>query len=187
MIRSLYDTAALTGKTCRLVFELPASKGDDSTPIRYRAECASGNLTTERNRDDVLKEENKENERRARDPRSRTESATGSFGLIDMEPTLKDVLSREKDRVDQSTKFSNFTSPEIEPRELPVSVRLSLWTRHQREAVSTGTAYIYFFPQGFAERAMVFVKQGSNTWTLSVAPLTGKTSVVAEELEVPRS
>src|SRR5919106_1747877 len=29
-IRLLYDSAALTGRTCRLVFELPALKDDDS-------------------------------------------------------------------------------------------------------------------------------------------------------------
>ena len=36
-IRSLYDTAALSGRTCRLVFTLPPEK-DDETPVTWRAE-----------------------------------------------------------------------------------------------------------------------------------------------------
>jgi general secretion pathway protein H len=66
-------------------------------------------------------------------------------------------------------------------------VKLSVWTRHQREVARSGTAYLYFFPQGFTERAQLYVRQGDNVWTLSVSPLTGKTSVVGEALEVPRS
>ena len=52
VIRSLYDTAALSGKTCRLVFELPEPRSEGRT--RYRAECAAGNVTTARDRDTAL-------------------------------------------------------------------------------------------------------------------------------------
>ena len=64
---------------------------------------------------------------------------------------------------------------------------MSVWTRHQKTAVEQGVAYLYFFPQGYTEKAHVYVRQGDNVWTLTVSPLTGKVSVVAEELEVPRS
>ena len=43
-IRALYDTAALSGKTCRLVFELP-QKNDEDGAVRYHAECAKGSIT----------------------------------------------------------------------------------------------------------------------------------------------
>jgi general secretion pathway protein H len=82
---------------------------------------------------------------------------------------------------------SQFTTKVIETRELPAGVSVSVWTRHQRDAANYGMAYLYFFPQGFTEKAMIFVGQGANVWTISVAPLTGKTSVVADRLEVPRS
>jgi general secretion pathway protein H len=96
-------------------------------------------------------------------------------------------MAQEKERVETAAKYSNYTAPEIEPHEFPRSVRVSIWTKHQRDAVGSGIAYLYFFPQGFTERAMVFVRQGNNVWTLLVSPLTGKTSVVGEQLEVPRS
>ena len=60
-------------------------------------------------------------------------------------------------------------------------------TRQQREPTEKGLAYLYFFPQGFTERAQVYVRQGDNVWTLRVQPLTGKVDVVGEALEVPRS
>ncbi len=75
----------------------------------------------------------------------------------------------------------------MKPQKLPSNVRIGVWTRNQREEVTSGTAYLYFFPQGFTERAMVFVRQGNNAWTITVSPLTGKTQIVADALEVPRS
>src|SRR5437868_4928344 len=46
VIRSLYDTAALSGKTCRLVFKLSGEKEEGA---EYWAECAQGSLTTSGN------------------------------------------------------------------------------------------------------------------------------------------
>ncbi len=181
VIRSLYDTAALSGKTCRLVFELPAEK-DDAGQTKYWAECASGNLTAQKNRADELKEATLDLKTR-REARGATSYRYGGSS----DPSLAELMQVEKDRVDGQAKYSSFTSPEIEPRTIPGAVQLSVWTRHQREPVKEGVAYLYFFPQGFTERAQVYVRQGKNVWTLKVSPLTGKTSVVPEALEVPRS
>src|SRR5262245_31855442 len=49
-IRSLYDTASLTGKTCRLVFQLPGER-EEGGAVSYSAECAQGAVTTSRDRD----------------------------------------------------------------------------------------------------------------------------------------
>ncbi|HLL55180.1 MAG TPA: prepilin-type cleavage/methylation domain-containing protein, partial [Myxococcaceae bacterium] len=88
--------------------------------------------------------------------------------------------------VDSAATYQQYTAPEIEARELPANVRLSVWTKHQRQPVKSGLAYLYFFPQGYTEKAMVIVNQGDNAWTLTISPLTGKVSVVSEALEVPR-
>jgi general secretion pathway protein H len=53
--------------------------------------------------------------------------------------------------------------------------------------VKNGQAFLYFFPQGYTERAQIWVRQGKNTWTLSISPLTGKTAIVSEDLEVPHT
>jgi general secretion pathway protein H len=182
-IRALYDTAALTGRTCRLAFELPGEKAEDQQ-VRYRAECAAGAVTTSADRDEALQTERRAREEAARElgrERGRTPSRS-SWGD---EATLEELMSAEQGRVEQATRFSEYTSPEISPRELPDSVRVGVWTRGQQHVARNGPAYLYFFPQGVTERAMVYLTQGDDTWTLTVAPLTGKVTVVPRELEVP--
>ena len=115
----------------------------------------------------------------------RSDSRSGSFSGAS--PTLQDLAAQEKERVEAAATYAAFTSPEVPRRELPGSVRVSVWTRHQRAASESGLASLYFFPQGFTERAMVFISQGSNVWTVTVSPLTGKTAVIGERLEVPSS
>jgi general secretion pathway protein H len=184
VIRSLYDTAALSGKTCRLVFEIPDPKSEDVT--KYRAECAAGGVTTSRDREAALRDENRarDDEKRqgGKDERRNFRSSSGSG-----EPSIQELMEQEQNRVEQAARFSSYTAEEVAPRELPSGVSVSVWTRQQKTAVEQGVAYLYFFPQGYTEKAQVYVRQGDNVWTLTVSPLTGKVAVVAEELEVPRS
>jgi len=185
--RSLYDTAALTGNTCRLVFLLPR---DDSSEFAYRAECANGPVTSAMDRDQEIRDATKaaveayrKNSRggaRAVDPYAPPPGSRSSSS------TLLDVLDSEKVRVEKAAAFSAFTSPEIEPRKMS-GVRVSVWTSHQKAKIVNGLAYLYFFPQGYTERAQVTVRQGKNVWTLLISPITGRTSIVDGEPEVPKS
>jgi general secretion pathway protein H len=190
-IRSLYDTASLTGKTCRLVFQLPGER-EEGGSVRYSAECAQGAVTTSRDRDEVLRqagvEASRSEKETARDRERREEEARDRERRRgdDDQQSLQDLMAVEKERVESAARFQGFEDPQIKPRALPSSVSVSVWTRHQREPARSGVAYLYFFPQGFTEQAQIGVRQGNNVWTVSVAPLTGKTSVVDRELEVPR-
>jgi general secretion pathway protein H len=198
--RSLYDTAALTGNTCRLVLLLPR---DDSAEFSYRAECAKGPVTSAMDRDQEIRDATKaaveayrKNSRGgaratepAPDPRSAA-SGSGAYGPYgsygSSGSSLLDVLDAEKARVEKAAAFSAFTTAEIQPRKMN-GVRVSVWTSHQRAKIDTGLAYLYFFPQGYTERAQVTVRQGKNVWTLLVSPFTGKTSIVDGEPEIPKS
>lgn len=181
-IRNLYDTAALSGKTCRLVFELPGER-DKNSPVSWRAECAKGNITASSKRDDELAAANK------KDTGKNKLDDDSRFRRIDSDstPSVQELQAREKARVEDAAKFSEFSSDEIAGRTLPDNVTIEVWTQKQRQVVKHGTAYLYFFPQGFTERAQVWVRQGKNTWTLSISPLTGKTVISSSDLEVPRS
>jgi general secretion pathway protein H len=197
--RSLYDTAALTGNTCRLVLLLPR---DDSAEFAYRAECANGPVTSSMDRDQEIRdatkaavEAYKKGNRGSRsanpppDPRAGA-SGSGSYGSYGSSgssgSTLLDLLDSEKARVEKAAQFSVFTTSEIQPRKMS-GVRVSVWTSHQRAKIDTGLAYLYFFPQGYTERAQVTVRQGNNVWTLLVSPITGRTSIVDGEPEIPKS
>jgi general secretion pathway protein H len=175
-VRALYDIAALTGVTCRLVFDLPAG---DATGFTYRAECAKRSVTTTTDRDQQLRDDTRARAEAAKRVDRGTGSSRGSSSLLDL-------LSEEKDRVEGAATFANFTTPEVQPRKVS-GVKLSVWTAHQKLPVKSGLAYVYFFPQGYAERAQLTARQGNSVWSLTVAPLTGKTTVVDGEPELPKS
>lgn len=182
-IRSLYDMAALSGKTCRLVFELPNER-DEEGETTWRAECAKGNITAAAKREDELREANSKGKKDGRDePSDRRLRRMDS----DSAPTVQELQEQEKARVDDAAKFSAFTNGQVTTYTLPSNVKLEVWTQKLRQPVKNGVAYLYFFPQGYTERAQVWVRQGKNVWTLKISPLTGKTVIVAEDLEVPRT
>ncbi len=182
VIRSLYDTAALSGKTCRLVFELPSEREKEGA-VTWRAECAKSGITAAAKRDDELKA--------AGDKRgkNKVDENDKRFRRMDSseQPSLQELQDRERNRVEDAAKFSAFESEAVASRTLPAAVQVEVWTSKQKDKVKAGPAYLYFFPQGFTERSQVWVRQGSNTWTLTVSPLTGKTVIHGENLEVPRS
>ena len=182
VIRHLYDTAALSGKTCRLVFEMPGEREENGS-VTWRAECAKSGITAAAKRDDELRAAGvkKGKDRLAdNDKRFKRLDSTGA-------PSVQDLQDREKNRVEEAAKFSSFQNEDVVERHLPPSVRVEVWTAKQKEKVKSGPAYLYFFPQGFTERSQIWIRQGGNAWTLTVAPLTGKTVIHGEDLEVPRT
>lgn len=182
-IRALYDDAALSGRTCRLVFELPQER-DQEGAVTWRAECAKSGVTAGAKRDDELRAANDVDKRKGqiREDDDRFKPLTD-----DSQPTVQELQAREEKRVEEAAKFSSFSTDDVVERQLPSNVTVEVWTQKQRQPVKNGTAYLYFFPQGYTERAQVWVRQGSNTWTLTISPLTGKTVIHNEDLEVPRT
>jgi hypothetical protein len=49
-----------------------------------------------------------------------------------------------------------------------------IWVQHKDESATKGQVAIYFFPSGSAEKAVVEVTDGSDTFTVLVAGLTGR-------------
>ncbi|HEY5947248.1 MAG TPA: hypothetical protein VIV40_17210 [Kofleriaceae bacterium] len=49
-----------------------------------------------------------------------------------------------------------------------------IWVQHRDESVSKGQVAIYFFPTGSAEKAVVEITDGSETFTVLVSGLTGR-------------
>lgn len=185
-IRALYDTAALSGRTCRLVFELPEEK-EKVGAVTWRAECAKGGVTAGAKRDDELRDANARG-KRTKDERRRDEEDARFKPLASAgAPTVQELQAREKDRVEEAAKFSSFSNDHVTEKTLPSNVRVEVWTQKQRQPVKHGTAYLYFFPQGYTEKAQVWVRQGDNAWTLTISSLTGKTVIHNEDLEVPRT
>ncbi len=93
------------------------------------------------------------------------------------DPDIRKVLARST--------FGEFKDRLVERRELPGSADFGpIHLEGRRDAQDSGTAYVYFFPGGQAQKAWVPVVDGKNVFTVVTEPFTGRTRVVAGKVEV---
>lgn len=155
-IRAMYGESALSGKTCRLVVDL-----DESS---WWPECAQGKAKIQKM------------EASSRGARLDEEVQDALFGEED----------EERRRVEERNAFSEFTHGLAPKHKLPEGITLqSVWTQHQEEPYVSGQAYLYFFPQGQTEKAYLYLTDGDDTYTVIVSPVSGRTKVFAEKVELP--
>ena len=160
-IRYMYGTSVLSGKVCRMVFDLDGRQ--------YWAECTEGRFTLDRE---------KERSRSGQRIEEKDKPASG-FGTKEAEEM--------RAQIEKKAEFSDFKSDDVQKRSLPNGANLSVWVSHQRELYTAGRAFLYFFPQGHAEKAQIVVSNDHGTvYTVVVSPLNGRTKVVGEELPVPK-
>lgn len=156
-IRAMYGESVLSGRTCRLVFDLEEGS--------YWPECAEGKVLVGRTEESLR---GKRVEEKARD-----------FGGTEEE-------KEARSQVDARNAFASYAANLAPRRKLREGVSFeSVWTQHQSEPYTAGKAYLYFFPGGSSERAYLHVGDGSDTWTIIVNPSTGRTRVEPEKIDVP--
>lgn len=158
-IRAMYGEAVLSKRTCRIVFDL-----EEST---YWPECAQGRVRIG---------EKEESLRGAR-----VEEDRRDFARTDLQAMAMQELERK-------TAFSPIEGRMVERRELPDDVYLdSVWSKHQPEVYTAGQAFLYFFPHGETERAYIYLaRDEDDVFTVVVDPVTGRTRVYGERIEIPR-
>jgi general secretion pathway protein H len=93
------------------------------------------------------------------------------------DPEIRKVLARST--------FGQFKDRLVDRRELPGKTTFGpIHLEGRRDAQDSGTAYVYFFPGGQAQKAWVPVVDGKNLFTVVTDPFTGRTRVVAGKVEV---
>lgn len=176
-IRYSYDRAISTGAYYRLRFDL--------TEQSYKLERAEGRVVLSRekeragrngeglNQDKVAEEEEKEQERRS-----------GTSGLP------KELLPPPSPKRAKFEQFKDSTVPEVKLKKVKI---LDIYTPRQPEPYSKGEAYLHFFPDGHAERAVIHLGADAaddDQYTLVVHGLTGRVEIkpgrieAAAELEI---
>ncbi len=156
-IRAMYGEAALSGSTCRLVFDL-----DEGA---WWPECGEGRVRISQ----------KEESLRG----ARVEERARDLGGTEEEQAARA-------QVESKSAFSSHSAPLAPRRSLPSGTDFDgIWTQHQPEAYTSGTAYLYFFPHGQTERAYIWVGSGDDVYTIIVNPMTGRAQVKGERIEVP--
>ncbi len=113
----------------------------------------------------------------ARDPERQQDDA-------DLARRFPDEEGAEARRLLARTQFGRFEDRLTGKRELPGSAGFGKVRVEGRDAAASGTAYVYFFPGGQAQRAHVPVVDGDNVYTIVVEPFTGRARVAIGNVEV---
>jgi general secretion pathway protein H len=102
----------------------------------------------------------------------------------------KEDIEKAKEEGRPPPKMIRFSKDQVIPTiELDKDVQIKgVFTANQTDIFTSGKAYIHYFPNGFAEPALVYVggKNSELVYTLMLSPLTGKVSRRFGEIEPDR-
>ncbi|MFH1810867.1 MAG: prepilin-type N-terminal cleavage/methylation domain-containing protein [Pseudomonadota bacterium] len=216
MIREAYARAAITGKTHRVVFDLDQGAfWLERTEEHYVLSSSKQKADAEGRGGQTLEERKAAREDAVASPGAGASGSaamlamlgaasggleamagassgmlgmpSSGFGLSaddDLEASLKKQLRRQ-------ISFSPVDDDTGKPQKLEGDVRFHrVWIEHQKEGFLKGSAELYFFPTGYTERAIIALSDdeyGERTLTITVNPLTARTAITAEAVEIPRS
>ncbi|MEM6734212.1 MAG: prepilin-type N-terminal cleavage/methylation domain-containing protein [Myxococcota bacterium] len=206
MTRAAYDQAALTGQIHRLGFEFAKldAQGNattrpqvtvEATPeqLRFdgeesllaRAQPKGGSLGgwTALSAGFALGAEDDESTNLDSFLPGGVDELLGLAGSADRDFDDDDGFQSEVDSTFQEV-FPPFVLPES------VSI-LDVWTDAAEETVREGKAYVYFFPHGYAQDALIHLGFSDSDrddvgFTVKVEALTGRATASDEYLEIPR-
>lgn len=123
-----------------------------------------------------------------------SEVMTGSLGVRFGEEGSDDLLDAEpfSDPFNLSmyTQFDDCTDSFLPRQSLEGDVVFdSVMTTHQRQPFVEGIATIGFFPDGFVEPSIIWIREGDadsdNVITLRIEPMTGAVSIEPGRMEIP--
>jgi general secretion pathway protein H len=173
-MRYLFDRASTTGKYHRLVIDLDQGK--------YWAEISDDQFylprapETESSQKKLAELEAKLDEKEA----SQKELAEAA-GDIDMSKVLPMDFRPKRAR------FAAFKETTLKPVKMKNTTIMDVFTPRVADPVTKGRAYIYFFPLGQTEPAIVHLSDpsGETIYSLVVHPVTGRVRIVNSYVQPP--
>jgi len=193
-VRSLRDEAALRAATVRLVIDL-----DEATYKAEYTEDPFGLYPAKLVIDDGAAVES-DDEQREREDLEEFEEEQRSLSGSDSPATMQNnALTNafgsaffdafDLSRVDRlkPAEFRPLEGRLSESTELPGDVVFdSYWAMHQEDVAENGLVYLYFFPTGMTERAVLYLDDGEGEIiSLLVQPLTGEVAFEEGRAELP--
>lgn len=164
-IRYLYNKAASESLTMRVVFDFEKqSYWVEATADRFLLESDEARL---------------ERAQKEKKP----ESASGETSGEKSDDAAEVAIQKAE------AKFGAVDSHLLKPTQLPGGVFYKdIYTEHDSGPVSGGTAYIYIFPSGFVERAIVNFRNedDSEKRAVEINPMTGDSRVYEEYRELKK-
>ncbi len=168
-IRSTYDEAALTGATYRMVFPLGKSAAKARIRLEKTAEPFAFDPEALGKAQDEAPKPGTGLKLLGMDIPIDTSALAEEDGAQNPLAALLQPAAAGQDAV------STF-SPAGEARELGDGIRvLDVWVEGVDHPETEGESYLYFFPSGYTQRALVHLQdEDDHVYTLLVQPLTGE-------------
>ncbi len=162
-IRALYGATAISGRSCRLVFDFETNS--------YWAECSKAAVRLDR-----------EGEK----SRNGVREETRDEELAASEKERSGLSEQDRARLDLLQKSAFTPMNEVPKTKLGDTVHFAdIWVQHQHERYTGGQSFLYFWPNGTSEAAAIHLSQGDDVYSLIVSPLTGRVRVVGNRLDAP--
>jgi len=192
-IRYCFDRSMATGQYYRLVIDLSADGG-----ARYWPERSSVRAYVQRDKErspgrgkafDVQAEEKRLealDKEKELDAQRRTPQQSNIPGGLTIEPPPRPKRARFQTFDDAITQLGGSESKGQAAIISMKGVAAELYTPRQTEPYTSGRAYLYFFPDGHTERALIRLRDGDDWYSLVVSPLTGRVEVATGKLDLPR-
>jgi general secretion pathway protein H len=173
-IRYCFDRSITTGMYYRLVLDLDGNK--------YWGERSEDRMYLKRDKEKTIgggrafdwDAEEKEKDEKEKEELERFQSGNAQQRALEPAPKPK------------RAKFQTFKDATAGQVQLGKVKLEDVYTPRQPEPYKQGRAYLYFFPDGHTERAVVRIKQGSDYYSLVVHPLSGRVEVKSGYYEIPR-
>lgn len=189
-IRFLFDRASITGKYHRLVIDLNegrywAEVSDDRFYAPNQAESESDRQKREAKEDAAEEEERKRQEKQQLlygNSSSSSSSSSGASSSSSFDMSKMEVGEFRPRRA----RFAAFKETALKPVTLKKEVRIkSVYTPRMTDPVTAGRAYLYFYPLGQTEPAVITLtdKTGESVFSLVVHPITGKVKIYNVEVK----
>jgi general secretion pathway protein H len=173
-MRFCFDRALTTGRTYRIVIDFETQ--------RYWAEATDERFLLPADKQRALEEEEEDRKKEEGDKESAGEEAqsvpSDPLAALGIPADVSGRLPRPR--------FDAYTSSALGTVSLGRARVLGVWTFGAEEKQTEGKAMLYYFPQGFAERAIVHIGTADGvSFSLEQHPLTGKVAISAKEIEAP--
>jgi general secretion pathway protein H len=182
-MRYLFDRASTTGKIHRLVIDMEtetywAEVSDDRFYIpREETEAQLREREEKEAAEDEEAQRKREAAARAAES-GKSAPSNSSFDLSKLE--VADFRPKR-------ARFASFKDLALKPVKLKKAKVTSVYTPRVVDPLTAGRGYIYFFPLGQTEPAIVTMsdKSGESTFSLVVHPITGRVRIYNEEVQPP--
>jgi general secretion pathway protein H len=180
-MRYLFDRASTTGKIHRIVIDMEsgmywAEVSDDRfyIPREETTEQLREREDKEAAEDDEEAKKRQQAEREAQSGKSA--GANSSFDLSKLE--VADFRPKR-------ARFASFKDLALKPVKLKKARVRSVYTPRVTEPLTSGRAYVYFFPLGQTENAIITLadpESDETIYSLVVHPITGRVRIYNEEV-----